>query len=181
MSEDKIDLNQWENWDKLEIDTAEFILDQSEKRLSEMNQAADILTSRANTILQFAIPSIAVLMGFLFSDYSKGQLPTHLAVGGILFLIVISVLAFIVSSLYKVVPLGNTPINMISDEKVLHEKQTLVFLYNSIKNIQKSIDKNESRNLSRAKRLYWIQRIIWVGLAIELVIYPSLYYLVCRP
>jgi predicted PurR-regulated permease PerM len=175
-----IDLSQWENWDKLNEDTAKFILEQSEKNLSEMIQAADVLTSRANTILQFSVTSIAVLTGFIYSDFSKGDLLTHLAIIGLLFLVVISILAIIVNSLYKVVPVGNSPKNMISDEKVLHEKQTIVFLYNSIKNIQKSLDKNDTRNRSRADKILTIQRLIWIGLSFELIFYPVLYYLVYR-
>lgn len=180
MESQKIDLDEWENWDKLKPETAQFILDQSEKNLIEINNAADVLTARSNTILQFSIPSIIVLTGYIYSDYSKGDLLTHLAAIAIVILSLITILAFIANSLYKVVPLGNRPVNMINNEKVLHDDQYLVFLFNSIKNIQKSITKNESKNVKRASKLYLIEKIIWVGLVFELLIYPLLYFLVVR-
>jgi hypothetical protein len=176
----EVKLSEWENWDKLTDDTALFILDQAEKKLSELISAADALTNRAINTLQFSIPGLALLIGFIYSDYSSGILG-HLSIIAIIVLVAISILAFMTYHLYKVVPLGNTPINLINDEKVLHEKQKLVFLFNAIKTAQNSIDKNELANKKRVKNIKRIQIIIWFGLTTELILYPLIYYLVILP
>jgi hypothetical protein len=163
-------LSKWENWDKLTVPTARFILEQAEKNLHEMSVAADVLTGRAVNILQFSIPLAVVLTGFLYTETAKSIL-VYAALTGLLFLLGISVLAFMVYNLYSLEPLGNSPEKMIIDEKVIHEQQELVFLFNAIKTAQISIRVNALKNEKRVKLIGITHTVIWIAMGSELIIF----------
>ena len=172
-------LSEYENWDKIEDRTAIFILDQAEKNLSDLIITADLLTQRAVTALQYSISFIIGIIGFMYTPYATGVI-LHLSIIGIITLIPIVIYSFKVYSSYRVKPVGNTPINLITEEKVLSDKQYLVFVYNAIKNVQKSIEFTVASNDLRVKAIWKIELIIKAGIII-VVTYPLLYLLVSHP
>ena len=177
MENDKVNIFEWENWDKLSVDTAQFILGQAEKELSELIVAADVLTQRSSTIMQ---ASFAVLIGLIGYSVSKPEsdIGIKLAVVSCVFLIVISFLSFRIYRLYKVKPMGNRPSKMVTEEKTNHDKQHLVYIYNSIKTTEKSIVFNEIENGKRVRELKLVFYLIWLWLLVSVC---CLIWLLCRP
>jgi hypothetical protein len=177
----QLDIFTYEDWDKIDISTAKFVLDQGEKFLAETVEAGNVLTNRAGSIMQISIPAVGVLVGVVATNLEIEKLQYQLAIIGVLLSGIVSYLAFKVYHLYKIIPLGMEPNKILTDEKIKHiDQQELVFVYNAIKNCQKSIAKNQSRNEDRAKKIIQIETVVKVGL-IASVAWVVLYYVVYHP
>lgn len=172
----EVDYGNQENWEKLELDTAKFILEESEKFLSETIDTAKILTDRAVNIMQFSIPLSLALIGIL-SSKDINPLLYQISFIGLVAAIIVSSLCFKVYKLYQIRPLGNTPIGMINSKKMEFrgEQQLKVYLISAIHGIQISIEFNETANSERSRRIYRIEKWIQIS-AIIILGYAILWY-----
>lgn len=173
-----MNLSSWENWDKLDIKTSYFILDQSEKKLDATIETAKILSDRAIILMQSSSGILIALLGYAATTKER-ELLFQLSVLLIAFCIAIFLLSFRVYNLYEIRVKGNSPSNLISNEKVNYVKQELRFTYGEIVTIGDSIDYNERNNLVRASALRLAITTITI-LVFTLPLYSILWYLLCR-
>ena len=167
-----------ENWDGLELATAKFTLEQSEKYLSETIQTAGFLNRRATFALQAIVSGIILLIGFLSSGYSDGII-IHLSIIAVGILIILAFDAFKAYDQYRIRPLGNLPSNMLNEKIVDESNQHLSVIYDSLRTIQDSINFNESQNEKKVSTIHNLYRGVKIGLII-IVLYPLLHWLVCQ-
>ena len=156
------DLAKWENWDKLKVTTAKFILDQSEKKLIATIETAKILTDRTVVIMQLVVGLTIGLLSYSSSTENRGLL-FQLAIIILFFCAVIFFYCLKGYNLYEIKPLGNTAGNMINEDKVKSEEQELLFVFSHIRTIDDSIGFNDKRNENRARNLNLIFDLIKIG------------------
>jgi hypothetical protein len=173
-----MDLSLWQNWDKLKIETAIFILEQSEKKLDATIETAKILSDRAIILMQSSSGILIALLGYAATTKER-ELLFQLAVLLIAFCIAIFLFSFRVYNLYEIRVKGNSPSNLISDEKVNYLKQELRFIYGEIVTIGDSIEYNERNNRTRASALRLAITTITI-LVFTLPSYSILWYLLSR-
>ncbi|GJM30191.1 MAG: hypothetical protein DHS20C17_28260 [Cyclobacteriaceae bacterium] len=165
----------WKTWQMLDAKCAEFVLLEGEKRLSQQINTAESLTKRPEAILRFAIPIGLGLVAFVIksiSDCSYG-LAFYSAVYTTLGLIVVIILSFRAYWLYEIKPLGNTPQNMLTPDKLVSKNQHLHFLVTRIRSIQELIELNAKQNKDRNRKIDLIYKvttlIIFVGIVMFLI------------
>jgi len=168
-----------EDWENLDIETVKFTFDQSEKYLNDTIKTAQFQAKRATVALQAIISLLIIIVGFLASGFEGARVLIHLGwlSIGILFILLFD--AFKAYNLYRVLPLGNLPSNIISKKNIdfAQSKQRLFILYNCLRTIQDSINYNENQNNERARLIHILYRGIKYGL-ITVTLYPLLYWLV---
>jgi hypothetical protein len=170
-----LNLDKFENWDRIEKESAYFILEQGEKKLKETIETASIVTSKAVFILQISLGLMVSLVGYVSVTTDRG-----LAFQLSILLIILSICLFVgslsVYDLYEVRPLGNTPSNLIDERKISDSRQELAFLYSAIYTVETSINFNERKNTLRAERLSTVFTVINIAVW-TIVIYSVVIFL----
>src|SRR5271154_3273919 len=123
-----MNLDNFENWDKIELPTARFILDQGEQKLKATIETASALTSKAIAIVQISLGLLVSLFGYVSITNDRG-LAFQLSVLLIMLSFFIFVASLRVYVLYEIRPLGNYPSNMIQEEKISDPRQESAFVY----------------------------------------------------
>lgn len=158
---------------ELKVETAQFIFSEAEKFLADQLDSAAVYKGRAESIIQFGVPLLVGLIGYIST---KLPLPNYsdftfwLALGCCVPLIAILLLAVDAYWIYKVKPPGIEPQYIVTEQKVKHSDQYLLFLVLRIKGIQKAINANKEQTLERLNHFFWITRVIQCSIAMAIIV-----------
>jgi hypothetical protein len=137
-------------WNDITIESAEFVLQQAEKRLQATIDTARMLTDRAVTIMQFSIPLSIGLGGLILTTQKNDWFWLYVVILGIL--LAISYLGLRVFDLYDVEYLGHEPRILLDNNIPLEEEnQNLALMIAVITLVQIDIEENTKRNFVRAQ------------------------------
>jgi len=148
------------DWEKVNKEVYKFCLDQAEKRLKDIIEDSEKITSRSYTLIGVLIPLLSICVGIILK-YIISNSPLDL----IVYMSIISVLiiGYCLWSLSKLVGVrqiwssGTEPVNIVKSEYLeiesLIDDEPLKFLYLSeIEQIQHKIDQNNIINHKRIKK-----------------------------
>lgn len=164
------------DWNRLEINTAKFLLDEGEKLLKGQIEVAEGYTKRAEAILRFTVPILTGLLVYIFGCLNSSTELTYYF-GGVcyvaLFLVFIIFFGVELFWVYPIAPVGNEPMNIYNKDNLENEKQYLAFVVARIYSIQDAIEFNKDKNTIRLKKLNKMYYTIVGGLtlAIPLIIF----------
>src|SRR5260221_6478441 len=159
-------------WEKLSANTAKFIFEQAEKNLTEHLETGKHITTRASTIIGFALPVSGAIIGYIFNEIIKNTSSGfHFWIPVIVLIPILAVLWVSIDAywIYKRSPLGNEPRNFVNEEKILSNLQEVAFIVKRIESVQRQIILNDGRNNIRMKQLRIIEWIVVGTLAVLLV------------
>lgn len=168
---------------KINLDLANFLLDQAEKALKNTTETADKITTRAFTLLLILIPIVSTITGLLLASV-KDSVKTHsLDIG--FFTVLILVGGFIIYQLIKLIyprdfmGVGRQPNETVVSDMFNNDldetKRLLAFKFNELKNCQHKISYNRQQNEKRILVLTKILSLIAISAALALTVYLILY------
>lgn len=170
--------------DKLDISNLELIKAEAELCNSEISKSEEIITNKANTLLQVVMVFITSLIGFVITQIIDGQLPKIFTQVGIIFLVFLSCsLRLLLKAWYpnKNGLSGVMPSNLIdnaiySDDNENNQKN---FYRNRIYSLNMAMHNNLESLSMRVRQYEKSIKLIIVGLIVTIIyctIYFCLYY-----
>jgi hypothetical protein len=173
---------------KINLDLANFLLDQAEKALKNTTETADKITTRAFTLLLILIPILSTIIGLLIASIKVSAKTNRLDIG--FFTVLILVGGGIIYQLLKLIyprdfmGVGRQPNEIIVSDMLNNEldetKRLLAFKFNELKNCQHKISYNRQQNEKRILALTKILSLIVISAALALTVYLILYLLAVR-
>ncbi len=176
------------NWEKIDIDSYKFSLEQGEKMLKETIDTASFQISRSSTILKFSLGFLVAVLGYLISNSPELSLKYCESVIALICLFITSAMSFncYSSKSFQVKPLGNNPFNILSDESIQYIQNHYqlsdlhkLLIFNACRTVEESINNNVDSNNLRAKKISKIESAIKWSLTI-LIAFPLSWYLVSQ-
>jgi hypothetical protein len=171
------DFDKQRHWERLSIDSTEFVFGEAEKYLSETIETAKVLTDRAINVFQFSLPLSIASIVLLLSDRNADKLLRHLCIIGLITCLLISWKCLKVYRLYQTMPHGNLPSNLLNEDKLNFPaaEQRKIFLQNALVTIQNSIEFNLNENKRRSRDVHHILEFMKWG-AVTAIAYTILWY-----
>jgi len=162
-----------ENWRALRIESATFLFHEADKYLHEQLETAKQLTGRAESIIKFCVPAFLLLIAYIvkvLSDKSAYPFVFWVAVYSAIALGAIIALSLDAFWIYQIKPLGNTPKNMIRDDRINDKDQELFFVVSRICSIQRMIEVNTPEIKIRLDNLKLVNKVVQAAVIGGLVI-----------
>jgi hypothetical protein len=164
-------------WDKISIETYEFVIDQAKERLSEIIEESQTITNRGMSILLSYIVALSGLLGYAFSEKSKMAHGSGWIIFFSICMAILSIYSFtlLFQLIYPTtVFFRGSPSKEIFYQEVFNdlsaEDSYKNVLYNEIERIQDKIDKMEASNKKRAGQYRRTLRISLFLVAISLFV-----------
>jgi len=161
-----------EDWTKINLDNAEFILKEAKDYVVYLNTESDRITERAFSMIKILLPTVVVLIGIFARSASTGKLGwievCTLAAISLAFYFLYQFYKLTFPRVYK--PLGRNPkelgqASFYGVDPAYDEKESKIALYmNEIENSGDKIEYNEGQNLSRSKKLSRNMKGTWVSI-----------------
>lgn len=145
------------DWELVPKDSYKFILEQSDKRLKDILDDGEKITSRAYGLIGIIAPLFATAIGVILKKYSEDSVNQMLFVISVIDAIVLSVCLYFLFQIIKVRAVwnaGTEPKKVLLPEYVeipnLDDEEKVKYLFLSeIEQNQHRIDSNRSVNLKR--------------------------------
>jgi hypothetical protein len=127
-------------WNDITIESAEFVLEQAEKRVQASIDAAKLITDKALNVMQFSIPVSIALVGLVVTQRYSELLWFYMVTLAVS--IVISYMSLHIYDLYDIEPIGYSPSDLLNDYSLLLEgkDQRLAFMFEVIVDVGKRIE-----------------------------------------
>ncbi|MEI9918107.1 MAG: hypothetical protein WDO14_04815 [Bacteroidota bacterium] len=149
-----------ELWNDITIDSAEFLLEQTEKRLQASIDVGKQLTERAVNVMQFSIPMSIGLAGLIISEPRFELLIFYVVI--LIISLSISCVSLHVYDLYNLEYSGAEPLDFIRDEYFLFEgeDQRLALMLSVVVTNQIRSHKNETINRKRQRMFFYTMGLV---------------------
>lgn len=163
------------SWNEISPETYDIVIKQGEGKLRSSIESMGALNRRSLDLVKTMIALSILNGGYLMNgDFSNTYLKAE-SIVFMIFIFVLLVLGLISYRTYKVSPIGNSPINILTTEKLAwankysSDKPERVFLFNYCKTLSKSISDNDREAISMTRlhtRMEWVIVVGMICLAI---------------
>jgi hypothetical protein len=157
MKDKKWWVNDINKWDKINKDTAQLMLKQSEKLLDETIETAKTISAKSTQLMTILIPLSTILVGYLMQNLAKNGL-NYLSITSILGLVCIVISALYCYknfTPYEIALSGEYPHDIVAskyiDNSFTEKQQYLNMVLNVCDNIENRILANDKFNTSRMR------------------------------
>jgi hypothetical protein len=163
------------NKQKLTVEDAKFIFEQSEKVLKDSIETSGTIVIRVNTIIAIIVAVIVGLTSYVVSEWKKSCSFDNVLITSSIGLFYFYVLGFFaVRSIYPSTyfTIGSSPKDLFSDsfflEVVPHKSRIIRYYVSEIENYQFRVERN---NYLNGKRWALYKRTLWALLAAPIVFF----------